>query len=228
MFYNNLYSNPISNLIPKINSNTILKVNNVKSNAMSNLNEIMKYNIEPENIEEVKIIEEHEISKQKNSSNIMKTTTYQEPIFFEQYNMKNNISSTNAKNNQNINKIINSKNTVVNTNNRIEYIITDNDYYISFDEFKIYNMTIYNSFDFIIINAKNIYLPIISLLYTGITLKIINNTGNILNIYSQNNDIIYSNLYTSKIGTKNIIIQNKSLFMFYLINIDGENYWIIA
>lgn len=132
----------------------------------------------------------------------------------------NNLYNTPNYNSSNDGKIINN----YNNNKELVKVDTTSDYNITVtlnDFNKIY--------DFFVINCKDIYLPMVNNnLFIGFTLKILNASNKLLNIYSQDNQLIYSNLYLPKGGT-NIMLKKNSLSTFCVIKNKNDDLfsWIM-
>jgi len=126
-----------------------------------------------------------------------------------------------------INVNVNVNNNTNNDSPIIKTINTDDDYYINMNQLCVcVNNNV--KIDFMVIKANAIYLPIINSDIQGNTLKIINNTGNILNIYTQNNQLIFSQIYTSRQGNNNVMMNNKSMASFFSINSNDTFSWIMV
>ena len=54
-------------------------------------------------------------------------------------------------------------------------------------------------------------------LFIGFTIRILNATGNTVNLYTQENQLMYSNLYIPKQGSINILLKQNSLSTFCVI-----------
>ena len=122
----------------------------------------------------------------------------------------NNYNNNNYNNNYNNNKEL----IKVDTSDDYNIIVTLNDFN------KIY--------DFFVVNCNDIYLPILSNnLFIGFTLKILNASNKMLNIYSQDNQLIYSNFYLPK-GGMNIMLKSNSLFVVCAIKKDDLFSWIMV
>lgn len=115
-------------------------------------------------------------------------------------------------------------NNYYNNNKELIRVDTSDNYYlnVTLNDFnKIYEL--------FVVNCKSIYLPIVNNnLFIGFTIKIINSTGSILNIYSQDNQLIYSNLYLPKQGSTNTIQNPNSLFVFCAIKKNDLFSWIMV
>jgi hypothetical protein len=125
-----------------------------------------------------------------------------------------------------INVNVNDSSTNNNNNPILKTINTEEDYYINLNQLSVCvnsNLKI----DFMVIKANSIYLPIITSDSIGNTFKIINNTGNTLNIFTQNNQVIFSKLYTSQQGNTNVIMKNKSMDSFFAISSNDVFSWIM-
>lgn len=118
----------------------------------------------------------------------------------------------------------NNKPTIINNNKVLIKVDTSSNYYINItlnDFNKIY--------DFLVVNSKDIYLPIINNnLFIGFTMKILNVSGHTINIYSQDNQLIYSMLYLPKQGSITIVQNSNSLFMFCVIKKSNLFSWIMV
>lgn len=132
---------------------------------------------------------------------------------------------------QSYNTACKSSNTTINNyynnyNNNKEIIKVDvsNNYYFTV-ELNNFNK-IYELF---IINAKNVYLPLMNNdLFIGFTVKIINMCENIINIHSRENQLIYSNLYAKNKGEMKTILIINSSFVFTVIKKKDIFSWIMV
>ena len=115
---------------------------------------------------------------------------------------------------------------------------TINNYYnnkqlIKVDTINDYNINVLlkdytQIYEYFIVNCKDIYLPIVDNdLLIGFTIKILNATSKILNIYSQNNQLIYNNFYLPK-GGINILLQTNSQFVCCVIKKNNLFSWIMV
>jgi hypothetical protein len=115
---------------------------------------------------------------------------------------------------------------------------TINNYYnnkqlIKVDTINNYNINVTSTdytqiYEYFIVNCKDIYLPIVDNdLLIGFTIKILNATSKLLNIYSQNNQLIYNNFYLPK-GGSNILLQTNSQFVFCVIKKNTFFSWIMV
>jgi len=85
------------------------------------------------------------------------------------------------------------------------------------------------TYELFVVNSIGMYLPLIdNNFFIGFTVKIVNATGNVLNIYSQGNQLIYSNLYLPKQGSTNTIENPNSLFVFCAIKRGDLFSWIMV
>jgi len=67
--------------------------------------------------------------------------------------------------------------------------------------------------------SSNIFLPVLAT--DGITINIINNSSNIVSVYSQNNELIYSSLYIVKEGSTTFDLNSSNMAV--LTNIKNTN-----
>lgn len=124
-----------------------------------------------------------------------------------------------------------SSNTTINNyynnyNNNKEIIKVDvsNNYYFTV-ELNNFNKI----YDLFIINAKNVYLPLMDNdLFIGFTVKIINMCENIISIHSRENQLIYSNLYAKNKGEMKTILIINSSFVFTVIKKKDIFSWIMV
>ena len=137
------------------------------------------------------------------------------------YNTPNYNCSSEAKIINNYNN--NYYNNNYNNNKELIKVDTSDDYNI------IVTLNDFNKiYDFFVVNCKDIYLPILSNnLFIGFTLKILNASNKMLNIYSQDNQLIYSNFYLPK-GGMNIMLKSNSLFVVCAIKKDDLFSWIMV
>lgn len=141
------------------------------------------------------------------------------------YGIPNNRVSGNSNNCCNKTTITNNYYTNNNNNNKeLIKVDTSNNYYLNVppnDFNKIYEI--------FVLNSKDIYLPIVdNNLFIGFTIKLVNATGKTLNAYSQNNQLIYSNLYLPKQGNTSMTLNPNSLFVFCAIKKGDLFSWIMV
>lgn len=97
---------------------------------------------------------------------------------------------------------------------------TENEYLISINNKE--NITL------IITNALSIILPISSKENNNSYIKIINKTDNVIPVYSNNEEFIFSAFFTQRNGNLEVYLKNKSITNFYNINENDKYSWIMT
>ena len=125
----------------------------------------------------------------------------------------NNLYSTPNYNSSNGSEATIINNYYNNNNKEMITVDTSSNYYI--------NVTLNDltkTYDFLVVNSKDMYLPIVNNnLFIGFTIRILNATGNTVNLYTHENQLMYSNLYIPKQGSINILLKQNSLSTFCVI-----------